>query len=125
MPNSILLSIKPSFADAILKGTKRFEFRRSLFRNTSIRRVVLYASRPMSKVIGEFMIADILAMDLEKLWEFTRDGSGIDKAYFDTYFRGLHSGYAIKVKLARRYRKPLGLKEFDVRRAPQSFQYIG
>ena len=52
----VLLSIKPEFAELIFKGTKKFEFRKSIFKNSEIKTVVVYASSPMQKVIGEFEI---------------------------------------------------------------------
>lgn len=125
MRTSVLLSIKPCFAEAILGGTKTFELRRSLFQSEHVRRVLLYASRPVAKVIGEFTIGRVLALDLDSLWEHTCHGSAVSRSYFDAYFRGRQYGYAIEVEAVRRYREPLALAEFAVRRAPQSFQYVG
>ena len=56
MPTRVLLSVKPQFAEAILAGVKTFEFRRALFRRPDIKTVVLYASSPTCKVVGEFTI---------------------------------------------------------------------
>lgn len=33
----VLLSIKPKYANAIFAGTKKFEFRRSIFKNLNIK----------------------------------------------------------------------------------------
>lgn len=45
----ILLSIKPEFADKIFEGTKQFEFRKSIFKDKTVRKVVVYASSPIQK----------------------------------------------------------------------------
>jgi predicted transcriptional regulator len=123
---SILLSVKPEFAEAILDGQKTFEFRRRVFRNQAVRRVVLYASAPVQRVVGEFTIADVLCMAPRALWQATKSGSGINRDYFDAYFVGRDTAYALQVARPKRYRRPLGLREhFGISRPPQSFQYVG
>lgn len=125
MPTSVLLSIKPTFANAILEGTKIFEFRRAVFRNTTVRKIVIYASSPMRCVIGEFMIDGILALEPKKLWAVTAKGAGVDREFFDEYFRGCQIGFALKVHRPQRYAKPLRLEEhFGFLRPPQSFRYL-
>ena len=73
----VLLSIKPEFAEKIFDGSKRFEFRRNVFKNRDVRTVVVYASSPISKVVGEFDIEMVIRKELEELWEETKDFSGI------------------------------------------------
>lgn len=125
MPTRVLLSVKPRFAEAILAGHKTFEFRRALFRRQDISIVVIYASSPTCKVVGEFTIDEVLSLALDALWDSTRDGGAIDRQYFDQYFEGRSAGYALKVKRARRYRAPLCLrKDFGIRYPPQSFRYL-
>lgn len=69
----VLLSIKPEFANKIFDGTKKFEFRKSIFKNKDIKTVVVYASSPVQRVIGEFEIERILNFDLDTLWSLTQD----------------------------------------------------
>jgi len=120
----VLLSIKPKYAELILEGEKKYEFRRSIFKNPSVKKVVIYASSPISKVVGEFEIEDILSLNLAELWKHTMEHSGIDKEFYDNYFSGKDVGHAIKVKSAKRYAKHKDLKDFDINYAPQSFAYI-
>jgi len=125
MNNRLLLSIKPKFAHAILDGQKRFEFRRALFRREGIVRVIIYASSPEQKVVGEFLIEDVLSLAPDSLWRLTRAYAGIDKSYFDRYFAGRNQAHAIKIGKPTRYREPLDLKkDFGVARPPQSFCYV-
>ena len=125
MPTRILLSVKPRFAEAILQGTKTFEFRRALFRRRDIDTVVVYASSPTCKILGEFTIEDVLSLDIEELWMATRHGGAIDRAYFDSYFAGRSDGHAIKISRAFRYEAPLCLRrDFGIRTPPQSFRYV-
>jgi predicted transcriptional regulator len=125
MPTRVLLSVKPRFAEAILAGTKKFEFRRALFRNPDVDTVVLYASSPIQRVIGEFRIADILALTPDELWARTHRWSGIDRTYFDEYFHEREVGFALQVERARAYRRPLSLlQHFGISYPPQSFCYL-
>ena len=125
MPTRVLLSLKPQFADAILAGEKIFEFRRSLFRRPDVRIIVLYASSPTCKVVGEFVLDGILTLELEDLWRETHPGGWIDRCYFDRYFQGRTTGHALKVRRVRRYRAPLCLRnDLGLTHAPQSFCYL-
>lgn len=125
MPTRVLLSVKPRFAEAIIAGTKKFEFRRALFRNPDVDTVVLYASSPVQRVIGEFRIADILALSPDELWARTHRWSGIDRSYFDEYFHEREVGFALQVGRARAYRRPLSLQQhYGISYPPQSFCYL-
>lgn len=124
MPIRVLLSVKPQFAEAILAGKKTFEFRRAVFRR-DVSTVVLYASSPTRKVVGEFTIDRVLSLRLDALWESTQNGGAIGREYFDRYFDGRSAGYALKVKRVRRYRSPLCLRrDFGISHPPQSFRYL-
>lgn len=120
----VLLSIKPKYAEMILNGEKQYEFRRAIFKSPSVTKVILYASSPVRKVIGEFEIDCILSLDVAELWMRTMEYSGIDKGCYDSYFEGKDTGHAIKVKSVKRYSKHKELQEFDIKHAPQSFAYI-
>ncbi len=120
----VLLSVKPEFAAKIFNGTKTFEFRRSLFKNKKVKTVVVYASSPVQKVIGEFEIDSIINADLEQLWKKTRKGAGITEDYFYSYFTNKEQGFAIKVKNVKQYSKPLCIKQDFNTTPPQSFTYL-
>jgi predicted transcriptional regulator len=120
----IILSIKPEFANKIFEGDKKFEFRRSIFKNKNVSKVIVYASSPISKVIGEFEIGEILFKDLKTLWKETKEFSGITEDYFYEYFVGKENGFALEVKRVKRYKQELCIKESFGKVPPQSFAYI-
>jgi predicted transcriptional regulator len=120
----VLLSIKPEFAEKIFDGTKRFEFRRRIYKNEAVKSVIVYASAPISKVIGEFEIKTVHHDDLNSLWDSTFEFAGISEAFYREYFNGKDSGYAIEVKEVRKYREPLGIRESYGISPPQSFAYV-
>lgn len=120
----VLLSIKPEFAFKIFEGTKKYEFRKVIFKNPNIRTVIVYASSPVQQVIGEFEIADIFSFNPEIIWEMTKKHSGITKEYFYTYFADREIAHAIKIKNTKKYRTPLSIKDdFNVV-PPQSYVYL-
>jgi predicted transcriptional regulator len=118
-----LLSIKPAFADRIFEGTKRFEFRRNIFKQP-INTVIVYASAPTSMVIGEFDVETVIFDELDILWDTTKHYAGISRQYFYTYFEGKNKGYAISIAKARRYNNPLNLQQEYGVQPPQSFLYL-
>ena len=52
----VLLSIRPQFALQIFEGSKRYEYRRAIFKREGVTSVLVYASAPIGKVIGEFEV---------------------------------------------------------------------
>ena len=49
----ILLSIKPKYANLIIEGVKKYEFRRQIFRK-EIEKAYIYCTQPVKKIIGYF-----------------------------------------------------------------------
>jgi len=121
----ILLAIKPEFALKIFNGTKKYEFRRSIFKNGDVKIVVVYASYPYQRVIGEFEIDEVIKNEPDSLWNMTKDHSGITKEHFDAYFHDRKNAFAIKIKKTIKYPEPKCLKkDFNIKYPPQSFVYL-
>ncbi len=122
----VLLSIRPEYADRIFKGEKKYEYRKTLFKREDVDTVIVYATKPVGKVIGEFKIDSIMEDNPINIWEKTKLYSGIDKNVYTEYFAGREKGFAISIKKTRIYKKPLELEElnFNIKCAPQSFMYI-
>lgn len=118
-----LLSIKPEFVAEIIEGRKKFEYRKKVFKRSDISSIVVYATKPYGKVVGEFEIAEIIEENLDTLWNETRKFSGISEEFFYDYFKDRESGFAIKIKKFIEYEEHLELSEFDssIKVAPQSF----
>jgi hypothetical protein len=52
----VLLSIKPKYVKSIIEGDKRYEFRKTIFKNREINRIYIYSSSPVKKIVGTFEI---------------------------------------------------------------------
>lgn len=120
----VLLSIKPEFAEKILSGEKRYEFRRAIFKNPQVRVIVVYASAPVQKVVGEFTISEILYDEVDSLWRRTRKHSGITEDLFYRYFENKDRGYALKIRGVKRYRTPFCPRQHFGLFPPQSYAYL-
>ncbi|MEC4170199.1 ASCH domain-containing protein [Pseudomonas sp. MS-1(2024)] len=121
----VLLSIKPEYANKILSGEKKFEFRKVSFTNTKVNTVVIYATKPVGKVVGEFEILHIYSDSPSNIWERTKKFAGIEKKYFDSYYEGKDLAVAIAVGAVHEYEKPKNLSDIGAGvSAPQSFCYI-
>lgn len=118
------MSIHPEYADAIFDGHKGFEFRRVLFKE-DVREVVVYATSPVSRVVGRFTIEEIYQDAPNQLWTRTKALAGVTKEMFDTYFRDKATAFAIKVSEPVRFAQSQPLSKYvPSNTPPQSFCYI-
>ncbi|MCO7544674.1 ASCH domain-containing protein [Stutzerimonas nitrititolerans] len=121
----VLLSIKPEYAEKILQGKKKYEFRKAIFKNPNVKTIVIYATMPVGKIVGEFDFDEVLTDSPSAIWSETRNFSGISKSFFNSYFSGRKTAHAIKVREVRRYEKPLPLTNLvPSGSAPQSYRYL-
>lgn len=121
--NKIILPIKPLYSEKILNGTKTYELRRIIHKK-NVDKVIIYSTSPISKVIGEFNIADIIHLPVKELWRRTHANNGVNESDFYSYFHGKENGYAIQVSNPETYPKPLPLEHFGITHPPQSFIYM-
>jgi predicted transcriptional regulator len=125
MKKSVLFSIHPEFAEAILSGEKQVEFRRVIFKRSEIKEVVIYATHPIQRVVGRFEIDEVLAAKPDVLWEKTKNVGGVSKEKFKNYFFGKDIGFGIKIKNPVRFEKSQPLSKYVASNtAPQSFCYV-
>lgn len=120
---TILLSINPEHVDNIFNGKKLYEYRKTKCKR-KVDKIIIYSTFPVMKVVGEADVDNILEEEPEKIWEKTKSKSGINKKFFDEYYK--NSIYAVAYKLVNiiRYEDPKNLQEFGVSKPPQSFLYL-
>ena len=119
-----VMSIRPEFADRILDGSKRVEFRKRRLA-PDITTVLIYATMPVGRVIGAFEVGGYDIGAPTAVWERHKKHAGISRAGYRRYFSGDTTAVGILVKDARRLANPLALTELDeALRVPQSFVYL-
>ena len=111
MSAKVLLSIKPEFVEQIILGNKCFEYRRVLYKRTDIKRIVVYASSPVCRIVGEIAVGNLLTDTPKALWERTKDKAGISEDFFLSAFHP----YRTPEKLSDKYPNTS---------PPQSFCYL-
>ncbi|MFY0409028.1 hypothetical protein [Solicola sp. PLA-1-18] len=118
------MSIHPQYAHGILAGTKTVEFRKRRLAD-DVTHVVVYATAPVSAVVGAFEIEAQHTLDPTTLWETFQAVAGISRDGFFSYFAGRPHGTGIEVREAVAFDAPLSLlDDFEVKHPPQSFQYL-
>lgn len=120
---SIILPIKPIYAEKIFSGEKKYEFRKRLCIE-NIDKIYLYATSPIKKIVGEAVVCGKYSMKKEELWKLASEYSGITTVLFDQYFQKADRANAYKLGEVIRYRIPVELKEMGVSYAPQSYVYV-
>lgn len=123
---NVLLSIKPKYVDEIIKGKKKYEFRKSVFKYIEESdRVFIYSSSPVKKIVGSFSVGQIVEENPKKIWERFKDGAGITREDFYKYFKNRRRGFAISIENLKIFKEPLDpltIKQDFF--PPQSFYYI-
>ncbi len=122
---NVLLSIKPEYVDEIVKGNKKYEFRRIIFKNRKIKRIYIYVTAPVGKIIGSFGVGKIIEASPAALWRKCKNSAGISKKDFFEYFKGTKRGFAIQIGPVRHLDEPIDpYSAFEDFTAPQSFFYL-
>ena len=81
----VLIAIRPRFAESIMKGQKRVEFRKVRFRE-KISHMVIYASKPTQRILGYFQVPNIEEDSPENLWARYHYVSGMSYDEFIDYY---------------------------------------
>ncbi|HVW67098.1 MAG TPA: hypothetical protein VHA78_05235 [Candidatus Peribacteraceae bacterium] len=120
----IFLPIKPKYALQIHQLNKLVEFRKVGFkRNSDI--CIVYASSPVKKIIGYFVIEEVAMGTPNTIWrKYGRHGC-ISRAEFYEYFGSSEKAFAIKIKsyhaLDQEVDPQERIRNFHI---PQSFRYL-
>lgn len=121
--SKILLSIKPEFANRIVSGEKRFEYRTHV-PIKKVDSIVIYSTTPVGKIIGEVEVEGVVSGAPSSLWEKTKEFAGIPRAKYREYFKGRKVAYAFKLGQVKIFEQDVFLSDYGVIKAPQSFVYL-
>ena len=123
--SDVLLSVKPEYVEKILKGKKKYEFRRSIFKRNDIEKIYIYSSSPIRKIIASFKIEKILKDSPENIWTLCQKYAGISKKDFFDYFQNSEMAFAIEIGYVNSFQEPIDpyliIEDFT---PPQSFYYL-
>lgn len=120
---NMLISINPEHVENIFSGAKKYEYRKIKCKN-KVDKMIIYSTSPVMKVVGEATIEEILEDTPDKIWSITEKDSGINKKFFDDYFKDKEKAVAYKLTNIVKYNSPKELSSYGVKTAPQSYVYI-
>ncbi len=127
MSRSVIISVKPVYASKIISGEKTVELRRK-FPADGVKNgtAFIYSSSPIKKIIGYTTIEEVINLPINDLWKQHGKQACVKKDFFYSYFDGLETGFALKLRQPIALLEPLKLRrmkeEFSVL-PPQSFRY--
>jgi predicted transcriptional regulator len=119
----ILLSINPEYVSRILSFEKKYEYRRRLA-NDDVEAIIIYATSPIMRIVGEVKVDGKIEMAPSTLWESTKQNSGISRKKYREYFKECKKAYAYKLGQVTKYEKEKLLSDIGIQQAPQSFVYL-
>ncbi|MCH8837464.1 MAG: ASCH domain-containing protein [Candidatus Marinimicrobia bacterium] len=129
LERTILMSIKPKYAERIISGEKRVELRRrrpSKIGEGSI--VLLYVSDPVQSITGAFCVDYIIEKPTGQLWKLVKDTASVTRDEFEKYFTGTLVGVGIFFSKFVLFPEPIMLHTFSKDNMPfhppQGFRYI-
>lgn len=120
----ILMPINPEYVDGILSGSKKYEYRKIKAKRKNIDKMVIYSTSPIMRVVAEVDVEEIIEDSPEKLWEQTKEYSGITKDFYYKYYKNKESAVAYKLGNIKVYDNPKKLCDIGINYVPQSFTYL-
>ena len=136
--SDILISIKPKWCELIFSGQKIDEMRKTRPKDTGFPHDVYVWQTGNGGIVGKFMVRDFIYI---QVWE---DPDGVKhlgntmglRHCIDPYelYNYLYKepkpgkpypgGWAWRIENAERFKEPLPLSHFGLKRPPQSWQYV-
>lgn len=123
MGRKIMLAIKPEYVEKIFDGLKRYEYRRKC-PNHPISQIVVYETKPVSKVVGTVDVDEMLGTAPHVLYDITKKWAGISEYGYNDYFKGSNVAYAYSLNHPVIFSRPASIEEYGLRGAPQSYVYL-
>ncbi|MEH0405966.1 MULTISPECIES: ASCH domain-containing protein [Streptomyces] len=124
---TMLLSVHPRFATAILAGSKTVEVRRQRVAAPPGTPVLLYATAPTKAIVGMARIASVQVATPREVWSASSTRAGISRREYDTYMDGAAqaSGLTLEAPVAFETPVPLtALRAGGTFHPPQSYRYL-
>ena len=120
---TILLPIKPEYANKIVEQKKLYEYRKNICKR-KIDKIVIYSTSPVKRVVAEVEVKSVLSNTPNKLWKETKQYSGISKTKYMKYFKNKKIAFAYELGKIIIYKQPKMLEDIGINYYPQSYVYL-
>ena len=125
---TLLMSLRPEFADLILRGQKTVELRRKFSKKYEGATIVFYVTNPIKKFMFMAKISKVDHRQKECLWNDYEQECGVSEEIFEQYFSGTDNGYAIHLSDVQPIPNQLGFDQVKQNwpeiKPPQSFMRL-
>lgn len=119
---TVLLPIHPKYAEQILTGVKMFEYRkRGLNKCPEV--FLLYATAPISKVVGQVNVDYSATSNPLFFWMATAKAIMTEEEFWGM-FKGRDEITSYNLSIPVRYDEPRPLSHYGIKHAPQSYLTI-
>lgn len=125
---TLLVSIRPQYAELIFAGAKTVELRRTRPNVTKGDTIAIYVSAPVRALQGTGTISGVHQATPTELWALVGHRSGLMRSEFMEYFAGVQSAYGILLAAIERLPFARSLKQLrtDIPGfcPPQVYRYL-
>ena len=125
---TVLLSVKPRYADLIERGVKVVEFRRRFPKSIQAAPAIFYVTAPVQELQLAGQIEHVQRGSPLSLWRDFSRLAGVEREDYDAYFAGSDQGVALILRHVRRVTTPLALASPRLRaigfKPPQSLSVL-
>jgi len=123
----LFISVKPEFAEKIIKKEKSIELRKIRPHVRNGDNVIIYASSPAKYVVGYGIIKKIIEKSPGLMWKDHSSLLGIDKERYDEYYKGKDKAIGIEIHGITAI-KPISLERLRLLdpnfHPPQIYRYV-
>jgi predicted transcriptional regulator len=120
----VVMSVHPHYAEAIMAGRKKVEFRKRPLAS-DVTMVWVYATVPVQRIVGYFEVGATCVATPTELWREFEDVGCIDRVAFDRYYAQHDIGAGIRILRVRRLDAPIPICDLLPSGVPpQSFAYV-
>lgn len=120
---SVIIPIKPEYVDLILKGEKKYEYRKTYCKR-QIDTMLLYSTYPVQNIVAEVEVLDILSDTPNAIWNLTKNTAGITENTFFNYYAETNLAVAYQLGEIKYFDTPKQLSDYGIEYVPRSFVYV-
>lgn len=124
---SLLMSLHPRYASAILDGRKSVELRRQRVAVPPGTKVILYATSPVMALVGTATVTAVQVGTPSEIWKAHREHGAISRRDYLAYMEGAEQASALLLDAARPFSDPVPLTHLRTGGSfhpPQSYRYV-
>lgn len=120
---AIMISLEKSLIETIINDEKEVIFLKRL-PVKPVERVLIYSTKPIGKVIGEFDLKSTQRLSKTKAWNTYGSRSIFKRKEFDKYFESSKDVKLLEISGFILYRKPKSLENYKMIKGPSGFTYL-